>query len=574
MAENNPENFVRKPHDHDVLLGRGGKSNHHPGNNWYRCLVRSNKTLYDEAPKHAKHLTATQYHTKKGIAEAIVDAVQAKHRNPPGRFLEKDEETGLWMEASYNTAVRKTSQALRETVVLKCQGNAQDRQSLCNLLIPIAPAGCRITTQQAAIVTTTATTVAGENEQLGTKPRALQPTASLFRSNNKKQKTSSSLLSGPIPSPTEPVRQQSSGLLRFFSMAPQGSTANAISYDSITPIDTAMMFGGFDQSMEPTRFAPSDADFLGSPQCAEPASLVNPIYQNMFHHDDGISSPPIDPLLLNNISHNNKKLSRDTFESSPPPPDGLSLTRLTSQVSDWLLKSFWPIGEDGNGQKEEDLKQEPMQVADSVYQHSQPSHEQKPQNQEYMHQTAARASSSLTSTTSHLSDNVAHAEHQKQTTTMGTHDVATIQMTSEQMHTTVSSETSSTNVDAATKCIANNVGLAPPPLTTLKPSITSALLALVSSPSRLFAGLSAIFSDSSGASFSEEKNGVLQEAPLVDNNIPPLIRPPPFDNAAQFGVNQTNNVEPFNSTSEVINSEHDPRYGRPASGSLFDDDDD
>ncbi|KAI2512080.1 hypothetical protein MHU86_2368 [Fragilaria crotonensis] len=571
MAEDKIENFVRVPHDHDVLLGRGGLSNHHPGNNWYRCLVRSNKTLYDQAPKHAKHLTATQYHTKKGIAEAIVDGLQA--RDPPGRFLQKCNKTGLWMEASYDTAVRKTSQALRETVVLKSQGNGQDRQSLHNLLIPIAPADGRRTTQQGATLTTS-TSAAQNDEQFDTKQGTLQPTASWLWSKNKKQKTASSLLSGPIPSPTEPVRQQSSSLLRFYSMAPQGSEANAISYDSITPIDTTMMNGGFDQSMEPTRFAPTDADFLGSPQCTEPASLVNPIYQNMFRHDDGISRPSIEPLSFKNISHNNKKLSRDTFESSPPLPDGLSLTRLTSQVSDWLLKSFWPIGEDGNGQTEDDLTQELMQVTDSIHQHSQPSQEQKPQKQQHTNQAAARASSSQPSTTSHLSDNVAQMEQQSQSTTMGTHNVAAIQMTSQQMHTLVASETSSTNVDAATKCIANNVGLAPPPLTTLKPSITSALLALVSTPSRLLAGLSAIFSDSSGASLSEEKNGVLQEAPLVDNNIPPLIRPPPFGNAAQFGVNQTNNVEPFNSISEVINSEHDPRYGRPASGSLFDDDDD
>ncbi|KAI2512079.1 hypothetical protein MHU86_2367 [Fragilaria crotonensis] len=570
MAENNPDNFVRDPHDHDVLLGRGGLGNNHPGNKWYRNHVRSRKEFYGQSQKHTKKFTAAQNHTKKLIAKAIVDDVQS--RDPPGRFLKKDKKTGLWKLASYDKAVRKTSQALRETVVTKNQGNAQDRQSLHNLLIPIAPADGRRTTQQGATLTTS-TSVAQNDEQFDTKPSTLQPTASWFRSNNKKPKTASSLLSGPIPSPTEPVRQQSSSLLRFYSMAPQGSEANAISYDSITPIDTTMMNGGFDQSMEPTRFAPTDADFLGSPQCTEPASLVNPIYQNMFRHDDGISSPSIEPLSFKNINHNNKKLSRDTFESSPPLPDGLSLTRLTSQVSDWLLKSFWPIGEDGNGQTEEDLKQEPMQVADSVYLNSQPSHELKPQKQEWTHQAAARASSSQPSTTSHLSDNVAQMEHQRQTTTMGTDSVAAIQMTSQQMHTLAASDISSTNVDAATTCFTINVGLAPPPLTTLQSSITSALWALVSSPSRLFAGLSAIFSDFSGASISEEKNGVLL-APLVDDNIPPLIRPPPFGNAAQFGVNQTNNVEPFNSISEVINSEHDPRYGRPASGSIFDDDDD
>ena len=93
---------VVKPHDHDVLCGRGGLTNHHPGNAWYRRLVRSNRPLYRASPKHTKLL----------VSKAIVHHVQSQ--NPPGRFLECHKKTGLWFPVAYKRAVDKTSQALRE----------------------------------------------------------------------------------------------------------------------------------------------------------------------------------------------------------------------------------------------------------------------------------------------------------------------------------------------------------------------------------------------------------------------------------------------------------------------------
>lgn len=378
MAENNPENNVRDPQDHDVLLGRGGLINTHPGNNWYRRLVHSNRALYDQAKKHTKLL----------VSRAIVHHVQAQ--DPPGRFLEKDKSTGLWKEASYDKAVHKTSQALREKKLFKMNdANAQVGQTL---LIPIAPADGGISSQQAATettkaataaqdndlfdaklchkvatvtataaafahengefdthvsqqkatvsataasvpqqnarletnvshraapVTTSAATLAQENAQFGTKVTALQHTASWFWSDSKKPQTASTL-AGHIPPPTN----QSYNLLRFFSNSTQGSAAKAIGHSSninttITN-DAMIMHGGFDPSMEPSRFAPSDAGCLGSSQHMEPISLDNPIYQNMLDRD-GSSSHSIEPLSSNNSSHKNKKRSRDTFESSSPP---------------------------------------------------------------------------------------------------------------------------------------------------------------------------------------------------------------------------------------------------------------
>jgi hypothetical protein len=54
-----------EPREIDVLCGRGGTSNHHPGNEWYRRLIRSNRALYRSCPKHTKLL----------VSKAIVQAV-------------------------------------------------------------------------------------------------------------------------------------------------------------------------------------------------------------------------------------------------------------------------------------------------------------------------------------------------------------------------------------------------------------------------------------------------------------------------------------------------------------------
>lgn len=46
------------------------------------------------------------------ISRSIVEAVRSLH--PPGRFLDKDPQTGLWFDVGHKRAVEKTSQALRD----------------------------------------------------------------------------------------------------------------------------------------------------------------------------------------------------------------------------------------------------------------------------------------------------------------------------------------------------------------------------------------------------------------------------------------------------------------------------
>jgi hypothetical protein len=99
----NQVNHPVEPHDNDVLCGRGGDINIHPGNMKFRKLVSTNKLVY---------LTCRFKREKRLIAERIVHEIQKQ--NPPGRFLTKDKINGHWFEISDEKARDKTSQALRE----------------------------------------------------------------------------------------------------------------------------------------------------------------------------------------------------------------------------------------------------------------------------------------------------------------------------------------------------------------------------------------------------------------------------------------------------------------------------
>jgi len=97
-----PNEVITNVNENDVLCGRGGETNHHPGNVQYRNLVKKHQIEYLAAKRRDKPL----------IARLIVDTVRS--RTPPGRFLKKDNATGTWRDVGSNKAREKTSQALRE----------------------------------------------------------------------------------------------------------------------------------------------------------------------------------------------------------------------------------------------------------------------------------------------------------------------------------------------------------------------------------------------------------------------------------------------------------------------------
>jgi hypothetical protein len=86
--------------DHDVLSGRGGGTNVHPGNRNFRDLINLHRRAYLKARKN----------DKPSISRAIVRSI----RDNNGGFLKKDDKSGLWFEIGDDAAREKTSQALRQ----------------------------------------------------------------------------------------------------------------------------------------------------------------------------------------------------------------------------------------------------------------------------------------------------------------------------------------------------------------------------------------------------------------------------------------------------------------------------
>jgi len=91
----------RKPQNNDVVCGRGGLSNNHPGNRLFRRLVQANKELYKEA-------------VSVDHKQMLIFSIGAAVHNVGGRFVQK-EDSGQWIQISSDQAVAKIVQALRDT---------------------------------------------------------------------------------------------------------------------------------------------------------------------------------------------------------------------------------------------------------------------------------------------------------------------------------------------------------------------------------------------------------------------------------------------------------------------------
>jgi hypothetical protein len=94
--------YVDEITDCDVLFGRGGKANHHPGNQFYLDKIKELKPLYAKCERKSE---------KTKVAQSVVDFINHEQK---GNFLEMDEETGRWFIAANKAARTKASQALRD----------------------------------------------------------------------------------------------------------------------------------------------------------------------------------------------------------------------------------------------------------------------------------------------------------------------------------------------------------------------------------------------------------------------------------------------------------------------------
>lgn len=93
------ESRVIEPTDDDVLFGRGGYTNSHPGNMKFRNKALELRPWYESSSKEEKY----------NISELLLESVKSEGH----RFLEKGSD-GLWHEVIGNGARKKASQALRE----------------------------------------------------------------------------------------------------------------------------------------------------------------------------------------------------------------------------------------------------------------------------------------------------------------------------------------------------------------------------------------------------------------------------------------------------------------------------
>merc|ERR1740138_1543396 len=79
MIAGSTKRRIRSPNPNDILKGRGGHTNNHPGNKAFRTMVRERKHDYNLADNK-----------KQKTAIAIEIVRQVHQQNPPGRFLTKD----------------------------------------------------------------------------------------------------------------------------------------------------------------------------------------------------------------------------------------------------------------------------------------------------------------------------------------------------------------------------------------------------------------------------------------------------------------------------------------------------
>ena len=99
-----PLHGIEEPGNNDCLVGRGGGTNHHPGNKRYRQIIADNRATYKGLPRSGSD--------KANLAMKIVQNWRAQE--PTGRFLKINEETRLWDDVGDELARVKVSQSLRE----------------------------------------------------------------------------------------------------------------------------------------------------------------------------------------------------------------------------------------------------------------------------------------------------------------------------------------------------------------------------------------------------------------------------------------------------------------------------
>lgn len=150
--ESMPPNMVPidQPTSNDILFGRGGLTNHHPGMNllWINSIYQrlllinssqtqffntyiqfetGNKRFRDIVSLHKDEYAEASKVSKPLVARKIVKAI--RNANPPGRFLMRNVYDSKWYDVGDRRAAEKASQALREKSQEEKKSKALDDDS-------------------------------------------------------------------------------------------------------------------------------------------------------------------------------------------------------------------------------------------------------------------------------------------------------------------------------------------------------------------------------------------------------------------------------------------------------------
>lgn len=103
-AENlQPRDYIFTYDYYDVLLGRGGKKNQHPGNLEFRRFVVPYKERYSASTKNEK----------TALTRELLDYIKSKQV----RFLKYEQNLEVWYEVDDEVARQKISQTIRDGVI-------------------------------------------------------------------------------------------------------------------------------------------------------------------------------------------------------------------------------------------------------------------------------------------------------------------------------------------------------------------------------------------------------------------------------------------------------------------------
>jgi hypothetical protein len=438
------------------LCGRGGLSNHHAGNEWYRRLIRSNRPLYKACPKHTKLL----------VSKAIVQAVEQQG----GRFLEKDKATGAWHIVSYKRAVDKTSQGLREREREDDKDETHDETTE-------VPEGFRGESSKGPNLNDLAdVAVAHANRDKAKDNGKKRPAAPAPATHTKRQRMQASTAAPLPPRTTVEGESSMSQLLKQTQLLP-GSTTQLLSSCKSWAGPPQQQVMAYPTKLNHLQLLEKNHTYSQPAPAQQQSGMFS-----LFRNRQALGPAPQGVFLPQQHRQQSQFIVSGFQQQQPLHADGAPppLSRLTSQVSDWL-QSFWPIGSRPNDDAIPSAITKQIQIPEPI-------EKEKP-----VITTVPPPKLTKSST-------VANGPPNTNTRKRGT---------SLKPFPNASSSAPATSAAVAAACPLDSdadpvdVALASIPPSELEQSVSATLLKLASTPSKLFSGLTSFFGPNEEAASSQ-----------------------------------------------------------------------